>query len=322
MRREIVTWSVVAAILLGAFGITVAVLNTTVYSASGFVSSYMDAIMRKDAAGALEIMGGLPEDNEFSDTLLRREAMTDVTDVSVVSDTEVEGIHRVTVQYKIGDTEGRTSFEVESTGVSFGIFPMWEFTSGPLSRLYVTVVGDARFSVNGQDLATAAPDEPTGYLAFVPGNFELSHETTFLEAAPETVALREAGASVPTAVITQPNEHMIQVVQEDVNEGLDACTDQQILQPTGCPFGQAIVDRIVSPPTWSISQYPEVSIRISTRTGEWIVPPTAGAAHLTVDVKSLFDGDVSTFDEDVPFEVSYAVSLLPGDDLLITARYE
>ncbi len=54
--------------------------------------------------------------------------------------------------------------------------------------------------------------------------------------------------------------------------------------------------------------------------GTWLVPTTPAAAHLVVQVRSLFDGSLSTFDEDVPFDVSYTISF-PGDgSLLITPR--
>jgi hypothetical protein len=39
-------------------------------------------------------------------------------------------------------------------------------------------------------------------------------------------------------------------------------------------------------------------------------------------VRSLFDGRVTTFDEDVPFDVQYALTFEPGNKLLITAVYE
>jgi hypothetical protein len=50
------------------------------------------------------------------------------------------------------------------------------------------------------------------------------------------------------------------------------------------------------------------------------MPRTSAAAHLVVEVRSLFDGTVSTFDEDVPFTASYLVAFLPGKELLITAQ--
>lgn len=340
MRRELITWSVIAAVILGAFGLTVLVLNNTVYNASGFVRSYLAALERQDAAGALEILGDLGElgdgdgghpedapeadddDPAPSDMLLRRAAMSELTDIRLVSDAEiVDGTHRVTFAYSADGHAGRTTFEVRPTGLAFGLFPQWEFVKGPLSTMYVTVVGDARFSANGLDLVSPTPNDPAGYLVFTPSSVLLNHDTTYLDAEPVTVAVTEAGASVPTALMVQPNAKMIEQVQAEVNADLDQCTTQEVLMPTGCPFGQSMGNRIITPPAWSITTYPEVSLRAGDRSGEWIVPLTPGVAHLVVDVRSLFDGSVSTFDEDVPFSVSYAVGFLPGDELLITARF-
>lgn len=321
MRRQLVTWSVVAAVLLGAFGLTVLVLNNTVYNASGFVRSYLGALERQDAAGALEIIGH-PETDDATDTLLRRVAMSELTDIRLVSDLAgPDGVHKVTFTYLADGIVGRTTFEVKSTGMLFGLFPDWEFVNGPLSTMYVTVVGDARFSANGIDIVSPTPNDPAGYLVFTPSSVRLAHTTTYLEAEPVTVAVTEPGASVPTALIVKPNALMVERVQEQVNEILDTCTTQEVLMPTGCPFGQSMGNRIISPPQWSIAQYPEVGLRAGEQSGEWLVPPTSGVAHLVVDVRSLFDGSVSTFDEDVPFTVSYSVAFLQGDELLVTTRF-
>ncbi len=327
MRRELVTWSLVVAMVLGGFGFTVLVLNNTVYSAPGFVKSYLDALARQDAAGALEIIGepDSAEDSSdgTSDALLRRAAMSELTDVTLVTDVETApGLHTVTFSYVADGKPGRTAFAVQQAGALFGLFPDWEFVDGPLSTMYVTVLGDARFSANDIELVTPTPNDPAGYLVFTPGTYVLNHDTTFLDAEPVTVAVTEAGASVPTALMVQPNALMIEQVQERVNEQLDSCATQQVLMPTGCPFGQSMGNRIITAPLWSITTYPEVSLRAGERSGEWEVPLIPGTAHLVVDVRSLFDGSVSTFDEDVPFSVSYAVGFLPGDELLITARYE
>lgn len=322
MRRELITWSVVAAILLGAFGLTVLVLNNTVYNASGFVRSYLDTLSRKDAAGALEMIGAYDNPDEASDTLLRRAAMSELTDIRLTSDIEVEGgVHKVTFTYKADGTPGRTTFEVKATGLAFGLFPSWEFVTGPLSTMYVTVVGDARFSANGIDLVSPTPNDPAGYLVFTPSSIRLNHDTTYLDAEPVTVAVADAGASVPTALMVKPNALMLERVQEQVDDILDTCATQQVLMPTGCPFGQSMGNRIITAPAWSIVQYPQVSLRAGDRSGDWIVPSTPATAHLVVDVRSLFDGSVSTFDEDVPFSVSYSVAFLPGDELLVTTRF-
>lgn len=314
---------IVIGALLGGFVLTVLVLNNSVYTASGFVSSYLSALERKDAAGALEIIGGTPDQEGVSSELLRRELMPELSDIRVVGDqVQSDGTHRVTVSYRSEGTENRSTFSVKSDGAVFGLFSDWAFVDGPLSTLYVTVVGDARFTVGGVDLVSPTPDDPAGYFVFTPGTFELGHTSTYLEATPVTVPVTQAGASVPTAVVVQPNARMIERVQSDVDGILDTCATQEVLMPTGCPFGQSMGNRVISPPQWSIVQYPEVSIRAGERSGLWAVPLTPGTAHLTVDVRSLFDGSVSTFDEDVPFVVSYVIAFLPGDELLITAQYE
>ena len=81
-----------------------------------------------------------------------------------------------------------------------------------------------------------------------------------------------------------------------------------------------IGNRIVTTPAWSISVYPRVTLQPGIDPGSWLMPPTDAAAHLVVDVRSLFDGSVSTFDADVAFVTSYVVTFLPGDQLLITAQ--
>jgi hypothetical protein len=43
-----------------------------------------------------------------------------------------------------------------------------------------------------------------------------------------------------------------------------------------------------------------------------------GTAHMRVEVKSIFDGSLSTLDADVPFEASYLVSIGQGDSLGVT----
>ena len=60
---------------------------------------------------------------------------------------------------------------------------------------------------------------------------------------------------------------------------------------------------------WSIAAYPELEIAPGPVYGTWVAGPSPGTAHLVVDVKSLFDGTVSTFDEDVVFEVSYTTTI-------------
>ena len=75
-----------------------------------------------------------------------------------------------------------------------------------------------------------------------------------------------------------------------------------MLQPTACPFGFVVQDRIVSPPTWSITAQPTVSV-VPDGAG-WRIPPADAVAHIEVDIRSLFDGSVEAVTDDVPFVVT------------------
>ena len=49
-------------------------------------------------------------------------------------------------------------------------------------------------------------------------------------------------------VQTQPTAEFVEVVQRRVDDFLTACATQQVLQPTGCPFGLVVQNRIISEP--------------------------------------------------------------------------
>jgi len=89
-----------------------------------------------------------------------------------------------------------------------------------------------------------------------------------------------------------------------------------VLFPTGCPFGYAITNRVASPPEWTVSTMPEVRLAPDADTGTWFAIGDAGVAHLHAEVQSLFDGSISSVDEDVPFSASYRVGF-DGDTLVL-----
>ena len=93
-----------------------------------------------------------------------------------------------------------------------------------------------------------------------------------------------------------------------------------MLLPTGCPFGKEVANRIESEPIWEMSEYPPVTLQPAMDPGTWLMPPTDAAARLQVDIRSLFDGTVTRFDEDVPFTVSYLITFQADGGLYIEAQ--
>jgi hypothetical protein len=329
MRRTVLTWSAVMALLIAGFSASVVALNADLYSAHGFVGRYLEALERHDSAAALALPG-VSTANDASAELLTGDAMGDISDVRTISDTPGDdGRHTVVVEYSLSapggsnPTTARSEFVVARDGTRFGLFPSWQFVSSPINSISITVLHERDFTVNGLDVTTPAePDAPATFQVFAPGFYVLDHESTYLEAKQVTAAVTEIGEIADVALDVQANDEFVAEVQKHVTAYLGECTTQEVLMPTGCPFGQSLSNRVQNAPQWSMVSDPVVSIVPGTPSGTWAVPKTPAMAHLVVDVRSLFDGRVTTFDEDVPFDVQYALTFEPGTKLLITAVYE
>jgi hypothetical protein len=325
-RRRTVTWLVLFGLLVAAFAGTVLVLNATLYSASGYVRSYLDALARHDVDAAVGLAtDGTPPTramSEASDDLLDPRALGELTDIHLLKDDDLgDGRHRVSYGYSASGTRGSTSFTVEHTGARLGFFSDWRFVASPLGVLTVTPKHDGDFTVNALSLSSAkGANSPRDYRALTPGRYLLGHESSYFAAKPVPVLIERAGGRTEATVDIQANAKFVGAVQKELNAYLLKCTKQEVLLPTDCPFGQEIGDRIVDTPRWSMTRYPPVTIVPGETGGTWAMPRTAGAAHLRVQVKSIFDGSVSVFDRDVPFTVSYLITFLPDGTLNIAGQ--
>lgn len=307
--------------MLAGFAGTVLILNSSLYSASGFARSYLDALERKDAAGALELAGPSVA-GDASTELLVRDAMAELSDIRLITDeSEPNGLHRVVYSWTSQGITGQSDFTVRRTGTLLGLFSTWAFETSPLATLQLTIQHDSRFAANGVELATPAQNRPASYLAFAPATYELTHDTFYLTARPALVTASSPGSIVPGVLDVTANERFVASAQRAINGALDECATQTVLLPTGCPFGQPIANRIVTAPAWSIVTYPTATVQPGAGPSQWQVPPTAGTAHLVVDVRSIFDGSISTFDEDVAFTVSYVVTIGVDDAISVTAQF-
>ncbi len=320
MRRAIITWTVVAAVVVGAFAGTVVILNSTLYSASGFVKSYLDALSVKDAPGALELAGAGAR-STASRAMLEPAGMGDLTSIEFVSESSFAyGVQRVVFSYVAGGKPGQSSFDVQRTGTVLGLFSRWSFATAPYSVVQLSVLNSQDFAANGVDLSTPEQGTAVPLVVFTPTAITITHDSTFLTANPLQVLAAQPGSSVVAALDVRANSALIDQVQREIDDALDGCATQTVLQPTGCPFGQQISNRIASTPQWSMSEYPTVRLVPGREPASWLMPLTTGTAHLAVKVQSLFDGTTSTFDSNVPFSVSYLVTFLPNDKVLITAQ--
>lgn len=322
MRRAVVTWVAVVAVLVGAAAAGVLVLNATAFGPAAFVRVYLDAVARGDARGALGMAGVAAPAGARTD-FLGDDALPGLTGLREVSvEPGDDSRYVVTFAWRSGERDDSSSFTVERSGSRLGLFPEWSFAVSPIATLELSVEHDARFDLGGIPATTdAASAEPVAFALLVPGVYRVDHHSTYLSADAIDVTVKRPGSVVGATLDVQPDDILIETVTTQVHDLLRECATQQVLFPTGCPFGRAISNRVVSTPAWSIVEFPELTVEPGPEFGTWLIPFVGLTAHLTVDVQSLFDGSISTLDDDVPVTVGYLVTIGADDQtLLITAQ--
>ncbi|WP_350350814.1 hypothetical protein ABS642_15590 [Microbacterium sp. A8/3-1] len=326
LGADLAMLALVGVLLLAAIGAGGATLYQQFYGPSAFVTRYLDLLAAGRAADALRIPGVAVDretldaagiDAAASEAMLRHAALAPLTDVEIESEEPADGKTAVTVSYKAGGHAGTTTFLVEQDGWA-GVTPDWRFTTSPLAVVDLTVLGADRFAVNGFEVdrrqvsaagAEAAAADPLPLLVFTPGLYSVTVDTPIAQASGTGVLADTPLAITPLEVQTTPTEEFIGVVQQRVEEFLTECTTQEVLMPAACPFGLEVRNRIASPPKWSISTQPQVTV--APDGGNWQIPTTDAVAHVEVEIQSLFDGSVEPVSEDVPFQVNGTITILP-----------
>ncbi|MBS1905804.1 MAG: hypothetical protein JST33_04375 [Actinobacteria bacterium] len=320
---------VVLAAALAAGGLTV---YREFYSPAAFVTRYLTLLSEGRAADALRVPGVALEHADLdsdafrsaSDALLRRDALSSLTDISVTDEHADGDATAVTVRYTAGGHAGATTFRVRQDGW-IGVAPAWEFAQSPLAVISLTVRGSDRFSVNGFELdrrqvaakgAESSPLEPVPMLVFSPGLYSVSVRTAAATAAGMGVLADKPLADVPLDVQATPTAAFVKVVQQRVDEFLARCTTQQVLQPTGCPFGLTVSNMVTHGPTWSMVSPPHIALEPDA--DGWKITPAPATVHVALEVKSLYDGSVAEVDKNVPFEVDGTIRFLPDGSASIS----
>ncbi|SDY73758.1 hypothetical protein [Herbiconiux ginsengi] len=331
LHRSIVIWVGLLLLTVAALFSAIGILNREVYSASAFVRIYLDAVAHHDVDAALATPGVALTTNDTPGTgvaaLVTPDALGDLADIEQLSDTEMApGRHRIVYDYTLSGVgqnraHGQSEFDVVQSGTSWLFFPEWRFVRSPVATATVTVSHASSFTAGRAAVETADPTAfhaSQDYEVLVPSLYVLSHRSDYLGANPMAMAATAPKSTISAIVDVQPTTTFLDEVQTTVNGFLDDCAEQTALYPPGCPFGQDVNDRIASDPAWSIESYPTLTILAGQ--DSWIVPNAAGAAHITVEIRSLFDGTVSTLDATVPFDVTFSLSIQPDGSVQFAPR--
>ena len=283
----------IVALWLGS----VLALNLTVYSPAGHVTSYLRALESGDYlaaaryAGLSEVPAIVPLEDELTDSRILGSATLPNGDIVVQA------------EYLLGGEPGSTFFVVEAGEPVLFFFRTWSFDRPPLGRLELVVPGDDRVELNGRQLLVSRLGVPAQTSVLVPGLYSASLTTQWLVAPPTFATLTEVGERVQLRVPVETTDQLLDRTTTAVEDFLNDCVAQDVLQPVGCPFGVTITDRVVGTPQWTILDYPDVSLRLGVDRATWSLVANSGAAEVTVQVQSLFDGTLEETTEVVPFRV-------------------
>lgn len=313
MRRAVLGWIAVLALVAGTATAGVLVLGATVFGAAGFVRVYLDAVARGDAAGALALPGVTAAPGLRTE-LLADDVLAGFELGALAERPGADGTVLVTATWTAGDVDAVTTFTVVRTGSRVGLFPEWRFAVSPVATLELAVAHDERFDVNGVAARSgvAAPDA-VAYAVLVPGVYRVDHHSRYLRADAIDLVATRPDSTIGATLEVEPADALVELVTGLVHDDLRECAEQEVLFPTGCPLGHPITDLVASPPEWSIVELPEIALEPDAEFGVWRVPPVTVVAHLRVDVRSLFDGSVTTFDEELRSTAAYRVTLLDDD---------
>ena len=317
---------VVGVLLVAATAAAVGAIEKEFYSPSAFVERYLGMLSNGRAVEALTVPGVAVDSAELetaglpataSEALLREAALAPLEDARVVSEKTEGDITRVSVEYEAGGYPGKTTFEVVRDG-SIGLAPTWRFETSPLAVMNLVVKGSMLFSVNGFEIdkrqvsvdgVDADPLAPVPLLVFSPGLYSVSVDTA-ISATPGVAVLSDSPFhDIPVEIQAEATDEFVAVVQDEVEKFLTTCATQEVLQPTACPFGYTVQDRIDTLPKWSIAQQP--TVQVTPEGAGWRIDPAEAVAHIEVDIQSLYDGSISHVSEDVPFIVTGEITVQP-----------
>lgn len=302
MTRAALVWGGGAAALLGLGGLAFGIVVATTATPADHVQRYLEALARDDLAAAARLAGlqpptAMPLGDEGEPGIPR----------IVSSATGADGVVTVIAEYGADEDAVRVSFRLEPAPPVLGLVPAWAFTSPPVATLTVAADEHDRLVVNERPIVAAAPGDSATVTVFVPARVTVRLDEPLLRAEPETLRVSAEGA--PTVVLeVEAGERLERAVGQQVERLLIECAEQRVLQPTGCPFGVEIADRIVEGPEWQLDAPPDLVIEPSDTAGVWQVRG-GGAVRLEVSVQSLFDGDVVDREESIGFVVRGQVVL-------------
>ncbi|WP_241521842.1 hypothetical protein [Arthrobacter pityocampae] len=314
---------VLAAWLLGlllvgaAFITTVSFMNGRLYSPEHQVDLYFDALRDGDGGQALGLLNAsVPEGSNpvLLDGEALRTASAAVEDVAI-GEARDAGADRVEVPvtYTLDGAETSTVFPLERIDTEWGFFNVWRFEESVLPVVQVTARNTVEAAVNGTDVGL--PGGTAGLASFYPASITAQYDGQYFAAPVQHAVVTGQEPPPPLTLATEATPELTQAIDDELRAFLDGCAKQTVFQPTNCPFNYVTNERLAGDITWSIEEYPAVTI--TPDGGDWLLAPLSGSARIDTQLRDFFSGAVRDVSETVPFEFEADLTVTE-DDVTVT----
>lgn len=325
--------SVAVAALVGTA--LVGVVSVTVYSPRALVDSYLASLARGDVSAVLALPGVDPgEPGTTASATVRRASRDLLRDGAVtlarggtIGSIRGTGDRRTVTLTSAAGTIGSLVLERARSGP--GPLDPWRFAVSPLAAVDLTVENATAFRVEGPDpldvdpraARTAQQDGfSSGAVYALPAASRLtvSQSDRYTRASTVEDQVPAPPSRARLRLVAEPTPALESAARRAVVRDLDACARQAVLQPTGCPFGTEIDDRVLGAPSWTVTRTPDLDV-VPGAYG-WRAVGGSGRARLEVRVQSLFDGSIDVEHRDVPFLVDAPLALGPDGTVSVADR--
>lgn len=269
----------VAAVLTGG-GLTAAAI--TLGTPTAFARVYLDALAGGDIRGALAMPG--IRTSAADARSLERVGAAELR-IDRIDDRVVNEVHHLTVTWTGGGTTSETELLVRGDGLG------WRFSATPLVSATVHAAPARRVLIGAASLPTSA-NGSAAEVVLAPGAYAVRAADTADISDPAQLVAQTAGGTADASVSVAASPALESAAAGALGRILSACANAQVLQPTGCPFGYQLTDRLVGVPEWRIITQPHTQLVPGATAGEWLLRVADGSAGVSLQAQRLSDGGV------------------------------
>jgi hypothetical protein len=277
--------------------VVLAVIQAGVYSPQAAVRGYIRGLEARDARAALDHADPQYRAGtawSLAEAVVTAEEYAPPSDLQIDDVQELDGdpdARWVDVSYRIGNRRYEDSVMVAREPRSpWRLVRGWYVVEGlPSLTVESTITSPA--SVNGVTLDQGIP---TTVVLPVGGYTIRTPDGGLAVADPQPAVVTFTGGTV--ALETTLADDAVARARVAVEDHLDACVQQDVLAPAGCPFGFPRGDQSI-PVEWEVTEQPTFDLRLTDDGTVQVDTVSSGAAT----VSGTFDGE--DFTEDQSFDI-------------------